>query len=602
MTLRVRPGGLLSVTCALMSQKRSDKNRRRQQRKRAQERRGRRQEAEAGELDLMVSIDHALAERHPMALLEVVSGIVSALDVRRQNPFAPTEGPVAAVGDLVSSFMEVDLPATTGALHALALLAADELAALRIQREVSGRRHVLPAWLSCLGDIEVYRAVEMSHVLGDGDDVIVGARWPDGQELSALVYVDHNLGTVVKDAFVVDQPIAELVALIQRTATDPGTTFADLDLAEAGAKIAEPIEAGLRLWPPLESDTWPMCRPLVEWLVRSMPAGGSGWQRREWTEEERQQLADDFFSSPYGAELDDPERRSLLEPLLWFGTDYANGDPLRWSNVSVELLLADWIPRKIVAEATHLTGVPDLLRAFIAYAHDRAEISPELTEHALATIDEYEPAYQQAIRSPRLQGPEALLAAAGLLSRELDEDVGSYEDIMLNSLARAVGGRETLDALDDQPLADEPFDWSRLPDDIHGRVAEVLALVDTCCEELLDTEYRTACRRLLADVAAGDPAIFRRAAAARTAAAAVCWIIGKANSVFGLWGTGLEVQDLLAHFEVRGSVSQRAQTMLKACGIDPYQYGGMDLGSPRYLVSESRATLIARRDQYAGPV
>lgn len=584
-----------------MSQRRSDKNHKRQQRKRAQERKGRRHEAEAGELGLMAPIEHALTERHPMPLLEVVSGIVSALDVRRQNPFAPTEGPVATVGDLISSFIEVDLPATTGALHALALLAADDLTALRIQREVAGRRHALPAWLSRLGDIDVYRAVKTSHVLGDGDNVIVGARWPGGQELSALVYVDHNLGTVVKDAFVVDQPIAELVALFERTVTEPGTSFTDLDLAEAGAKIAGPIEAGLRLWPPLESDTWPMCRPLVEWLVRSMPAGGSGWQRREWTDEERQQLADDFFSSPYGSELDDPERRFLLEPLLWFGTDYANGDPLRWSSVSVELLLADWVPRKIVAEAAYLTGLPDLLRAFIAYAHDRAGIAAELTEHALAAIDEYEPAYQQVIRSPRLQGPEALLAAAGLLDHGLDEDAGSsYEEIMLNSMARAVGGREALDAIDDEPLADDPFDWSHLPDDIHGRVTEVLTLVDTCCEEMFDTEYRTACRRLLADVAAGDPAIFRRAAAAHTAAAAVCWIIGKANSVFGAWGAGLEVQDLMAYFGVKGSVSQRAQTMLKACGIDPYQYGGMDLDSPRYLVSEARATLIARRNQYAG--
>lgn len=354
------------------------------------------------------------------------------------------------------------------------------------------------------------------------------------------------------------------------------------------------------MWPPLESDTWPLCRPLVEWLAGIMPAGGTGWQRTEWTDADRERLAADFLASPYADELDAPDPRWLLEMLVWFGTDFANGDPLRWSSVSVELLLLDWIPRKLVADAEYLSAAPDLLRAYVAWAHDRAGISADLTRDTLAAIDQHEPDYQQAIRSPRPQGPQALLAAAGLLDDELDpvgDDLPSYEEIMLDSLRHAVGGPQALDTLDDDPLPDEPFDWTRLPDDIHDRVDEVLVLVDGCCAELLDTECRTACRRLLADVGAGDPAVFRRAAAAHTAAAAVCWIIGKANRLLG-WDAGLEVQELTAHFGVSGSPGQRASTLLKAAGINPHQYGGMDLGSPRYLVSERRAAIIAQRDRY----
>ena len=81
--------------------------------------------------------------------------------------------------------------------------------------------------------------------------------------------------------------------------------------------------------PPYETDTWPVCRPIVEWLTRRMPAGGVGYERPEWTERDQHELADRFFASRFGAPLDDADQRGLLESLIWFGTDYGPGDPLR---------------------------------------------------------------------------------------------------------------------------------------------------------------------------------------------------------------------------------------------------------------------------------
>jgi hypothetical protein len=43
---------------------------------------------------------------------------------------------------------------------------------------------------------------------------------------------------------------------------------------------------------------------------------------------------------------------------------------MRWSPVKVEILLDDWIPRKIVAPAEYLAKAPDLLQAFIHFAHE----------------------------------------------------------------------------------------------------------------------------------------------------------------------------------------------------------------------------------------
>jgi len=139
----------------------------------------------------------------------------------------------------------------------------------------------------------------------------------------------------------------------------------------------------------------------------------------------------------------------------------------------------------------------------------------------------------------------------------VDHRLWSWEERLLESLRRAVGGDEALDNLHDDPLPDEPFNWEGIAEDVQARVGEVLERCDRACDEMLDVEYRTACRRLLALVATGDPNVFRRKGRPDTAAAAVCWAIGKANDLF-TWSDGrLQVTDLMTHFGVQGGVSQR---------------------------------------------
>ena len=155
-----------------------------------------------------------------------------------------------------------------------------------------------------------------------------------------------------------------------------------------------------------------------------------------------------------------------------------------------------------------------------------------------------------------------------------------------------------MDRLDDDPLPDEPFRWEGIPDDVTARVHEVLALTDRCCEEMLDVEYRTACRRVLARVASKGPEVFRRKGRAETAAAALVWIVGKANDLFEQRTGGMQVRDLMSHFGLgQSSISQRAATMLRAGGFHDDTYI-VRLGSPDYLVAARRRRIIKMRDSY----
>ncbi len=577
--------------------------------------------------ELFNQINEAAESDHPLPLLQLSSALLATMDPRSANPFERNKVPNQA--DFIESLLDTDLAETSLLLAASRTLVTDELLSARI------RRWLLERYSTSLQQYYAapapYRAVEMSHVLGDGDNIFLGARNADGDEFTFVVYVDHNLGTLVKDAFTLDGPVESVLAHTKNTMPAEDYTLAELDLAAARAKVQDAIELSSITYPPLETETWPAERALLEAVVRQAPAGGSGYERPEYTDKQLSELTEDFFTSRYGRNLDDSVHRFLLESVLWFGTDYGPGDPLRWSPPSVEIVLSDWFPRKIVAPAEDLRPLPGLLRAFVQYCHHRRNIREGLTTETLESIDRFTPEYEGLINSDRRQGPDSLLEAVGALppvgqgdstfdeaqadiQRRMDElealEAAGIEEIMLDGIRRSVGGAEQMEQLDDKPLPAEDFDWERIPGDTHQRVQEVLDLCDRCCADLLDAatsdasgaphphEHRTAARRLLARVAAGDPAIFRRKGAANTAAGAICWIIAKANDRLHGYTGGLSAKDLLAHFGVKGSVSQRAEVMLRAAGIDDKQFEVMRLGTPALLTSATRRHLIERRDKY----
>lgn len=551
---------------------------------------------------LLQSLGPALEGSHPLMLLELVSSAATTLDPGRGGPPGEAGSAPMSFEQLVESFTEISLPQTSAVLAVVAATTEDEVLRSRLRKILVARQHALPGWLRNL-DLDPHEVAEMTDTLGDGDDLLIGVRASADHEFTLLVYIDHNVGTIVKDAFAIPQPLETVLAGLRTDVAGPDQDIHPYDAADARARIEDAVAKSRMTHPPFESDTWPACRPLLEWVLHKLPAGGRGHQRPEWSQADLGALSDDFVSSDLGAGWDDPAARSLLGSLFRFAAEYGSGDPLRWSPVVVEVVLDDWAPRKLFADVENLSRVPDLLRAFIRYCHHRRGVRHELTADTVRAVDRYDAGYQDAIRAPRDYGLLAVLDHVSALGRPsalmLDDDLEmSFEEYMLQSLTRPVGGMGQLDRLDSRPLDDEPFDWGPVPTDIHERVAEVLTLCDGFCDDQLDVEFRTACRRLLSDVAAGDPAIFRRKGAADRAAAALCWVIGKANGLVGYHGR-MQTQEMLGWFGVDGSVSDRAGVMLRAVDVDPSeQFGIVDLGSPQYLTAARRAEIIARRDHH----
>jgi hypothetical protein len=543
-----------------------------------------------------VSLRGALRDPDPIALLMAVSGMLDITDVRRSPAFGQ-QIDASARRDLIDSFIGTDYAETTAVLHVMRALMDDEGERERITAELGRRRHPMPEWIRELPRAAVAPVVTMlTDVLGDGDDYFISVEMPSGDHVTALIYVDHNLGGVVKAAMAWSTPIEEFLERAGESLTAPGQSLVDVDPALARATVERAISQGAMLWPPLETEMWPMGRPLIEWMVRMLPEGGFAPEFPEWTPAQLEEIADAFWASPFAEGVDPHDGPALLESILWLASGYTDGDPWRWSNVNVEMLLVDWFPRKVIADAEFLSGMPDVLRAYIRYCHDLRRIPAERTRETLESVDMWEDDFQRLIRSDRLQGAEAL--ASYMLEGDDDEydDGISDSEWFLRSLERAVGDRDTLMALDTDPLPDEDFPWDGIPEDIREAVGTVLSECDRVADEMFDTdgrhEARSAMRRLLSRVAAGDPAIFRRRASLAKGAAAIAWLILRANDYPHLY-----VKDMTAAFGVSGSLSQRAEPMLRAIGVDPYhRYGAGQLGSPDFLTSTTRASIIRKRD------
>ena len=563
------------------------------------------------EPELLDTMRRALSGGGAFDMLTLASQLLLLGDPRERGPMDRDEPTGPDRGELLESFLGVELVETSALLTAIGALLDDDLMRQRIRRELVRRGHAVPRALKRLEPIEVGTPWRMSHVLGDGDDYFFPIRTGAGEDLTYLAYVDFNLGRIVKDGFLIPVPVAEVVARAIESGEDPdNTVIEEVDPADARALVTEAVDWAGRMWPRVESETWPATRAILEWVLRHLPEGGTAPERAPWPEEEQDALAARFLASPFGNRHDP----NAVEMVVWYGAGYGNCDPLRWSPVKAELFLLDFVPRKIMAPPADLVDYPDVLRDFVSFVHGESGISDYLTDETLAVIDGLVPEFLRAIRSPRPQGVNAIMGAMGfdapLTGGEDDWDDaddwgdfdGSYwtadepwEAGALRRLAAEVGGDDALNTLDTAPLPDEAFDHRRVLEDpeLQARVAKILSLMDEACHQYFDVEHRTACRRLLADLAEVDPDALVRGRA-NTAAAAIVWLIGTANDSFQGFRGGLTVGEVMASMGVKGSASQRAGTFLKALDID-LTYGSPSwtpLGDARYLVGRERERLV----------
>jgi hypothetical protein len=211
---------------------------------------------------------------HPLDLLEYASSIL-VCDPRRQLVPLPADlaRRTTALGEVADVLVQYDCTETWAFLAVFATMSDDTALRRRVEPELTRRMATLPEWVARLDGIEVRSTIEVTHACLDVMRVIVELRLATGEDLSVVVSIDPDSGGWAMNAFAVPVSLDTLLAKMREvTGADGECRASEIPAADARARITAAIAATDALAPRLETETWPDCRPLVEWVTRILPA------------------------------------------------------------------------------------------------------------------------------------------------------------------------------------------------------------------------------------------------------------------------------------------------------------------------------------------
>jgi hypothetical protein len=235
-----------------------------------------------------------------------------------------------------------------------------------------------PPWADDLRTARHTGSWAYGDVFGDQTSVLLTFDGP-GRPHGAMVLVDHTLGGIAKDAFVVDDPGATLGEM--RAMAGDLLWLRELAAAEAAALLVPAFaatDAGREL--PLGED-FRDARALVLARLRLLPEPPTVLPRRP---EDHEPIAEEFLASdarPRDADAGAVAACARLVAQLMAEID---GQPGRVSPAKLELLLDEHIPAVVDEDDPEWEVLPTVLPAWVGWAAERAG----LPSSARAALDE----------------------------------------------------------------------------------------------------------------------------------------------------------------------------------------------------------------------
>jgi hypothetical protein len=282
-----------------------------------------------------------------------------------------------------------------------------------------GEREPVPSWVAELGEASITgAAVIHDEIFGDASTVFLEARHP-GDEVHAVgVLIDNNLGEMATDILIAAS-IDEVERVVREQPPPEGAVrLEQVALGVAASQIHAALElTDMTLDPPV-SEHYASLRALALMRADEAPGYVAAEGAHEVPMADRDRLLDEFLSSPEGAGFAaDGDEAYAASLAIKFCAGYVDGRPLRWSPIVVELFMADWIPRKVLARAELLDRLPAALDAWVRFAGRKSNIP----EWAIAATQNAIPMWTEEMversNDPDAGGPgkQFLSAANGAL-------------------------------------------------------------------------------------------------------------------------------------------------------------------------------------------
>jgi hypothetical protein len=285
--------------------------------------------------------------------------------------------------DLESFVLLTSLARTVGPAGRLPLQRA-HLSRLRTQDEV-------PEWVTRIAGFRLTSAIVSEDITGDGLSVVLDY-YDEHHPHTVVVFIDNNVGAIIKDVFV-GPPVDRVLEAYERGGRVTIRT------------VRPPIAAGIILQalgetrdyddPPVSEDFEFFTGLLVNRLTQMPERPVRPPMRPLLSPRQREQLVEEFLESRFAVGLPH-DAQDIVRLWVDHAVDHTVGGPLRVSGVLVELFLAHWLPRKVLADSTYFDAVPAVVKAWLEFAGDRTQLPLDTIEEAVDAVDVWQPALEAA--------------------------------------------------------------------------------------------------------------------------------------------------------------------------------------------------------------
>ena len=370
--------------------------------------------------DMLVHARELLAVRSPLDAELIVSEILGSWWGRRLD-----DGDVEEViGEALAGYA-----AGKGTPAALALLTG--MAYLGTTRQAAKAEHAAlglmergvarPGWADQVGMVEPDECHVSRDVYGDQESIICTYSYRDAERHALVVLVDHNMGGMVRDAWVSSKVDTLLGHCRQEVLDNPLMVFEPLEPGKARALLDTALTVTADTPDPPVGAAFGRYHAFVRARVRALPPGARTPAAPRYGRDRQATLAARFLASDEAEELSDRSAASrCVDRIIDYGCGYDLGRPLRVSPIKCEMFLLEWLPRKIMLSPDELEAMPHVLAAWVRWA-SRLTALPEAGVRAtLDAVWDATGRFSEAYRDPTMFGLERELVERLLPDGDLE--------------------------------------------------------------------------------------------------------------------------------------------------------------------------------------
>ncbi|MGW6283056.1 hypothetical protein [Kribbella sp. NPDC055071] len=249
----------------------------------------------------------------------------------------------------------------------------------------------VPEWVTRIAGFRLTSAIVSEDISGDGLSVVLD--YDDEQHPhTVVVFIDNNLGAIVKDVFV-GPPVDRVLEAYQRGGR---VTIRTVRPSAAAGIILQALgETRDYDDPPVSEDFEFFSGLLVNRLTQLPERPIRPPVRPLLSPRQRDQLVEEFLESRHAMGLPE-DAADIVRLWIDHAVDHTVGGPLRVSAVLVELFLAYWLPRKVLADSTYFEAVPPAVKGWLEFAGERTQLPLDAIDEAVDAVDVWTPALDAA--------------------------------------------------------------------------------------------------------------------------------------------------------------------------------------------------------------